>query len=292
MIGQHPNLAGLPELKLFCCENIRELEASLPRYWIERGVTHRSPGLVRALAQFEFGDQGLRSLSAARAWLQDRQDWLGGDVMDVLLRRLTPRIAVEKSPDNILDDEALRRMDAAYPRARYLHLTRHPITTQRSMEEYRRRTAPSLGIDGEPMSGIGAWYDIHRRILHFAAQLPACRYLRVRAEDVLNEPERQLYKIVVWLGVSTDDQAIEAMLHPEESPFARAAPAESGVAGGNDPNFLRDPIPRRVAGCCKLQPPEGWLADLSAWNLVANLANRLGYFDAASAPGFDPASYG
>ena len=72
MIGQHPDLAGLPELKLFCCETIRELEASLPRYWMERGVTHRSPGLVRALAEVEFGGQTSDSLSAARAWLRER----------------------------------------------------------------------------------------------------------------------------------------------------------------------------------------------------------------------------
>ena len=57
MIGQHPDLAGLPELKLFSYQTIGELEASLPSYWIERGFTHRSPGLVRALAQLEFGKQ-------------------------------------------------------------------------------------------------------------------------------------------------------------------------------------------------------------------------------------------
>jgi len=55
MIGQHPELAGLPELKLFRYRTIGELERSLPPYWIERGFTHRSPGLVRALAQLEFG---------------------------------------------------------------------------------------------------------------------------------------------------------------------------------------------------------------------------------------------
>jgi hypothetical protein len=56
----------LPELKLFAYRTIGELEASLPRYWVERGVTHRSPGLVRALAEFEFGGQTLESLSSAR----------------------------------------------------------------------------------------------------------------------------------------------------------------------------------------------------------------------------------
>jgi hypothetical protein len=281
MIGQHPDLVGLPELKLFCCETIRELEASLPRYWMERGVTHRSPGLVRALAEFEFGGQTPESLSAARAWLRKRLDWSGADVLDVLLMRLFPRVAVEKSPDNVATDEGLERMAVAYPSARYLHLTRHPVTTQRSMQEHLSRTVPSHPQDGEPMSGIGSWYEIHRRILNFAAGLPADRYLRVRAEDVLNDPKTQLHAIAAWVGIRTDDDAIEAMQHPEASPFARPGPAASGVAGGNDPGFLRDPIPRRVEIPCKLDPPRGWVAEPSVWKMVADLANRLGYYEAA-----------
>jgi hypothetical protein len=201
MIGQHPDLAGLPELKLFGCRAIGELEASLPQFLIDRGVTHRSPGLVRALAEFEFGGQTAQSLAAARAWLQDRLDWPGSDVLDVLLERLSRRIAVEKSPDNLLTDTGLAGMAAAYPRARYLHLTRHPVTTQRSIQGHLNRTIPSYRQNGEPMSGIGSWYDIHRRILLFAANLPADHYLRVRAEDVLNDTESQLHAITAWLGI-------------------------------------------------------------------------------------------
>jgi Sulfotransferase family len=279
MIGQHPDLVGLPELKLFCCRTIGELEASLPRFWIERGITHRSPGLVRALSEFEFGDQTPESLSVARAWLNDRQHWSGSDVLDVLLARLSPRVGVEKSPENVLSGAALRRMASAYPNARYLHLTRHPVTTQRSMQEHRNRTIPSYPQDGEPMSGIASWYDTHRRILHFSAKLPPDRYLRVRAEDVLNDTEPQLRAIAAWLGLRADDGAIEAMKHPEASPFARPGPAESGIVGGHDPSFLRDPIPHRVEVRRTLDAPQNWAADPSVWRMVVDLANRLGYFD-------------
>ena len=277
MIGQHPDLAGLPELKLFCCPTIGELEASLPRFWIERGITHRSPGLVRALAEFEFGDQTPQSLSAARAWLQSRLHWSGLDVLDVLLARLSPRIAVEKSPENVLSDAALMRMASAYTNARYLHLTRHPVTTQRSMQEHWNRIMPGHALNGEPMSGIGSWYETHGRILDFAAKLPPDRYMRVRAEDVLDETESQLRAIAAWLGLRADDGAIQAMKHPEASPFARSGPADSGVVGGHDPSFLRDPIPHRVEIPRTLDPPRGWAAQPSVWPMVVDLANRLGY---------------
>ena len=279
MIGQHPQLVGLPELKLFCCDTIGELEASLPSYWINRGVTHRSPGLVRALAQFEFGDQSLQSLDSARRWLQDRAHWTGADVFDVLLTRLTPLTAVEKSPDNVSDPASLSRLVSAYPGARYLHLTRHPLSTQRSMQEYRQRIVPEYPQDGEPMYGIASWYETHRRICELSAALSQERYLRVRAEDVLNDSEPQLRAIAKWLGIRTDDEAIDSMKRPEESPFAYLKIADAGVYGGNDPGFLSHPTPRRVEIPSALEPPRGWSAEPATWDMVVALANHLGYFD-------------
>src|SRR5262245_31807086 len=114
MLGQHPELVGLPELKLFACPTVGEMELSLPRFWIDRGVTHRSPGLVRALAEFLFEGQTLESLTRARAWLQERSHWSGADVLDVLLERLSPCTCLEKSPENVETEEALERLASAY----------------------------------------------------------------------------------------------------------------------------------------------------------------------------------
>jgi hypothetical protein len=284
MIGQHPDLAGLPELKLFAYRTIGELEASLPPYWGARGFTHRSPGLVRALAQFEFGDQTTASLDAARAWLSERSHWSGADVLDVLLARLAPRMAAEKSPENVVTAAALRRLARAYPRARYLHLTRHPTTTQASLAQHLLRTVPEHPRLGEPMAGIAAWCSVHARILRFAASLPAERVTRVRAEDVLNDPAAQLRAIAAWLGVRTDTAAIDAMGHPEASPFARFAPAASGVIGGHDHGFLTDPLPRRVELPATVEPPPGWYDTSRLWERARALARRLGYGTAPARP--------
>ena len=280
MIGQHPGLAGLPELKLFSYRTIGEMEASLPFYWAERGFTHRSPGLVRALAQLEFGDQTTESLIAARAWLRDRGHWSGADVLDVLLARLAPRLAVEKSPENVTSDAALRRLAAAYPEARYLHLTRHPATTQASLAEHLVRTMPEHPRIGEPMAGVAAWRNVHARILRFTSSLPDDRIMRVRAEDVLDDSRGRLRAIAAWLRLRVDDDAIEAMRHPEASPFARFGPPGSGVVGGHDHGFLRDPIPRRVAVPPTIERPPGWHGQTRLWRRVAELARQLGYGDA------------
>jgi Sulfotransferase family len=279
MIGQHPDLAGMPELKLFCCPTIGELAATLPRYWIERGKTHRSPGLVRALAEIEFGGQRPDALAAAQDWLDQRADWTGADVLDFLMSRLHPRAVVEKSPENVESDASLQRLWGAYPAARFIHLTRHPLATQQSMERHKRRMAPMIAPRGEPMAGVANWFEVHRRILTFSASLPVDRYLRIRAEDAVNDPDVQLVRIMHWLGVEASETAREAMKHPECSPFARPAPFDSGVSGGNDPGFLADPRLRAVELPQSLEAPPGWSLDVSVWRLVADLARDLGYQD-------------
>lgn len=285
MIGQHPDLAGLPELKLFAYRTIGELEASLPDYWIARGFTHRSPGLLRALAQHQFGDQTIASLDAARAWLRERGGWSGADVLDVLLARLAPRAAVEKSPENVASSAALRRLALAYPRAHYLHLTRHPLTSQASLAQHLLRTMPEHARLGEPMAGIAAWCQVHGRIMRFAASLPADRVMRVRAEDVLNDAPAQLRAIAAWLGLRADAGAIDAMLRPQASPFARFGPAESGAIGGHDHDFLRDPIPRRVECPATIEPPPDWHGAPRLWRRAAALARELGYGEAGTPRG-------
>ena len=277
MIGQHPELCGLPELKLFASPTIGEMEASLPRFWIERGVTHRSPGLVRALAEYLFGGQNIEALAAARAWLAERQDWPGEAVFDILLARVSPRLAVEKSPENAASDEALARLAEAYPEARYIHLTRDPAATQRSMQAHWERVMPEHPLEGQPMLGFAAWVDVNLRILDFTKRLPRGRVLRLRAEDVLEEGPGRLRAVARWLGLSCAPAALEAMAHPEASPFARPGPKDSGIIGGYDPGFLADPLLRRLAPAAPLRQPEGWSGHDALWQRVEGLAAQLGY---------------
>ncbi len=277
MIGQHPELSGLPELKLFCYPTIGELEASLPEFWSARGIAHRSPGLVRAIACFEFGSQGTEALLSARSWLGNRLHWSGADVLDFLLDRVHPRVAIEKSPENVATDAALLRLASAYPRARYIHLTRHPVTTQRSMLEHLSRIAPGRSFPGLPVSVLTSWVEDQTRIMRFGATLPGARYLRVKAEHVLNDPRPHLRSIASWLQVSGESEAIEAMTHPETSPFASFGPAGSGVVGGHDPGFLRDPVLRCVPVLATLDCPPDCQGHASLWRTVVVVANQLGY---------------
>src|SRR5262252_5170323 len=100
MIGQHPEMVGFPELKLFAYATIGELEESLPEYWRRRGARHRSPGLVRAIAQFAFGGQEIGSRNEAQPSLRQLYHWPVAGVLVFLLIVKGSRTAIEKSPEN------------------------------------------------------------------------------------------------------------------------------------------------------------------------------------------------
>jgi hypothetical protein len=272
MLGQHPMLFGFPELKLFACPTIGDLEASLSVASRTPDFGHRSPGLVRALAELVYGDQSLRSLARAQQWLGQRADLSGEDVFDMLMQCVWPRVAVEKSPEHVISRPVLERLAESYPRARYLHLTRHPVTAAASMRRHMQLT------DEHAVAFcFYSWYETNFRLVEFGAKLPSDRYLRVRAEDVLNHPLQHLHRIAAWLELPAHDAAIQAMLHPERSPFACFAPSASGVRGGNDREFLRDPIPHGVQCPAIVDQPEDWNGPASLWSAVLELADRFGY---------------
>jgi hypothetical protein len=195
----------------------------------------------------------------------------------MILDDLAPRSGLEKSPENVATDDALERLSAAYPNARYLHLTRHPVTTQRSAQEHWNRIFPGRPLNDEPMGGIATWVETHCRILRFASGLGKDRYLRVRAEDVLNHSRVQLGLIANWLGIGAGENAIVAMMHPEASPFARFGPEASGILGGNDAGFLRSPVPRAVPVLARVEQPPGWIGNGALWQMAVDVAGRLGY---------------
>lgn len=250
MVGQHPELYGLPEVNLFGADTV----GGLDRWFrIRPNLKH---GLLRALAQLSLGEQTEVSVAAAEEWLSGMTDQPTADIFRDMAEWAAPRHLVDKSPLYVIDTGALARIDAAFPGARYLHLTRHPVTTCESVYKIRadiQTRIKEAGLDehmkkqaewrahlldsyNDPES---LWLEPHLKILEFLQHIPDDRQLRIKGEDLIRSPESHLGKIAKWLGVSADAKAISAMLHPESSPFACLGP--SNAKFGNDPNFLEHP---------------------------------------------------
>jgi hypothetical protein len=214
MIGQHPQLFAFPELKLFAHRTLGELEASLPRSARERRIRHRSPGLVRAVAELEFGGQDDEALERALRWLRVRGSWTGIEALDFLMERLWPLTAIEKSPETVVEEGALERIAAAYPRARFIHLVRHPVATVLSMSAHLAARLPDYDAAAYGEQCVEAWLASHERISTFAQHSGAKPLITVRAEELLQDPRTHLGRIARSLGLRADVASINAMVHP------------------------------------------------------------------------------
>ena len=281
MLGQHPQCFGLPELCLFNVERLLELWVRTSDEMGSEAKTRH--GLLRAVAEIYAGEQSMQAVKMATHWCAAREDRTTGEVYRELVDKIDPLIAVEKSPAYTIDIDRMLRIEAAFPNARYLHLTRHPVGQCKSvMSLYEGTYAVHVNSiefldDRAIVEPQYAWYDSNINILNFLDTVPAERQMRIRGEDVMNDPSGNLAMICRWLGLRDDEAALEEMMHPERSPFACFGPLDALF--GNDPNFLAGPTfrPHKV----KVPPmdkPVPWREDGQGLKPeVIALAREFGY---------------
>lgn len=58
----------------------------------------------------------------------------------------------------------------------------------------------------------------------------------------MSDLDRHLQQITEWLGIDAGADAIEAMKHPERSPYACIGPENAKF--GNDPSYMESPVLR------------------------------------------------
>lgn len=241
MIGEHPDLYGFPELHCFTADTM----GGVVDHEHHRKPTHPAgpPGILRLVAQLHDGIQTTGTIIRAASWLREHRDWTPREFLDHILEQIAPQTGVEKSPVTATKPSFLERAYDAYPDAYFLHLTRHPVSNRASWTEF-----VEAKLKGDPadwrkrVDRLLGWYRMHQNILAFTNTLPAGQSLRLKGEDLLSEPGVYLPQIAEWLGIRTDAEAIEAMMHPETSPYAHPGP--DLARGGNDPKFLRSPALR------------------------------------------------
>jgi amino acid adenylation domain-containing protein len=195
MLGVHPRLFAPPELELLSFQTLAERRAAFQgrdSFWLE--------GLIRAVMEA----RGVDAAEAARILEErERQGWTTRRFYGELQGWLEGRMLVDKTPSYALDPEVLRRAEEGFAGARYLHLVRHPQATNRSFEEAKldqiffRRPHP---FSRRQLAEL-AWTVSHRNILGFLEGVPRERWLTVRFEELVREPERVLSGICGFLGL-------------------------------------------------------------------------------------------
>jgi hypothetical protein len=288
MLGQHPELYGLPEVNIFAADCYNGLNQLYQR---RRGFRH---GLLRAVAELGLGEQSEENIQVAWQWLEEHGDINSAELFSDLAQWAKPRRLVDKSPVYVYALETLERIRSAYPNAFYIHLTRHPKSTCESMLKLRDSIAEGISkmkmLDKakETMqkryqkmakfeSPDQLWLGPHHRIIGFLEQIPSGRKIQFRGEAFMSDIDANLKRVAEWLGVSTSKAAIEAMKHPEHSPYACTGPRNAKF--GNDPSYLESPALRAYeAKTVALDEPvimNGERVYLSQESI--ELARRFGY---------------
>lgn len=298
MIGQHPQMYALPELHLFGAETISQ--------WLElcsNETFDMDHGLMRVVAQLFFGEQTEETIQSARAWTRRRAHFTTGFLLEVVTKRVHPLVLVEKSPSIVYHIEFLQRALRMFPNARFIHLVQDPRhycdmvlgalkeisdSTPLPPSHWLRKLASFPDASVEQTRGPEAietsnpqkgWYVLNETIREFLASVPDHQKLLVRGEDLFTNPDDNLRKIAGWMGLRTDPEAIEAMKHPDKSPYA--CPGPPNARFGSDYFFLhRSNFDSSNGGAQSLGEPIGHKTENHRFlPEVKELAQEFGYQD-------------
>ncbi|HTC29546.1 MAG TPA: sulfotransferase [Candidatus Acidoferrum sp.] len=253
MLGRHPSLCALPETCLLARESMAEYTRDLNAGLFD-------VGLIYAVQELIFGEQSENAQRKVSEWLAARRNESTLSVFDELRRQALPRIIVEKSPAMTTTLANLERIDRSFEgRARYIHLTRHPLSYGTSLLDTLRsrldsfppivtlralQHPDSLFFDAMDMeTGIvdpqRCWLRRHTTIDSFVSRIDPDRHIRVRGEDFVNAPDRTLEHVTAWLRLPTDAKSLDDMLHPEHWGFSNPRATGNGIAG--DRKFFANP---------------------------------------------------
>jgi hypothetical protein len=273
-LGQHPQMYGFPELHLFAPDTLagRERFQGGSKFNIDHG-------LLRVLAELFFGGQTEDNVRRAARWLLRRAGFSPGYIIRQIATKVAPRILVEKSPSTGRAIEYLERAAQMFPCAQFIHLVRNPRGHGQSVlkflrEREKEECVPATHWMRHPKD---FWFLVNRNICRFLDSIPPGQQMRLRGKDILTEPDAHLRKIAEWLGLRTDDAAIEDVKHPERSAYACFGP--TGARFGNDRFFLDNPTLRPTrAEPQSLEGPLSWRSDGGGFSaLVKRLAREFGY---------------
>jgi len=286
ILGQHPQLYGLPELNLF-------MAGTMAEFWqgTDSDSTRKSiywpimrHGLLRTVAQVYAGEQTIDSIAMAYRWIRVRARKTTGAAYRELATRIQPLQVVEKSPGYTRKRVYLERLRKTFPNARFIHLLRHPRGQGESMFKLRSGKMMLLLLNSLDYSSRVPvldpqifWYEANEQIMQFLDGVPAENWIRIRGEDFITNLDATLAEICRWLGISCTQRDLEAMQHPEDSPYANVGPVTARL--GNDINFLLDSRIRPAqVHHYRLDEPLPWRTDGRTFSpQVVRLAREFGY---------------
>lgn len=279
VLGQHPQLYALPQIFPLMADSVGELLEVFGLSQLGHG-----DGLRRAIAELECGGQNDAQIAAADHWLDARRDWPVAQLLAALAAAAAPRRLVIPDAEAPLRPQELRRLAAAVPDARWLHLTRHPWTQGCRFGAWlaERLFVPVDFRDHAVQPPVPEpqlpWLRANRNLdLARAALLPG-QGRRLASEDFEQDFDAAIAALCDGLALPHDAWLRAAMARPEDWRFA--APGPASAPGGLEAEVWAEfaPSVEALAESPQLQGSLPWRHDgtLFAPEILA-LADSYGY---------------
>lgn len=258
MLGQHPKLYAVPQLNLFLADTVGEL---LDVFAMGQGG--HAHGLLRALAELDFGGQTDEGIAEAQLWLEARRDLSTDAVLQHLVERAAPRRLIVPDAESPLRPMDLQRLHAAKPRIEIIHLLRHPWSQGVLLNAWAREKlfVPQDFKDHAQQPGVLDPQIVWLRAEHNLTRLMQARppLLQLRGEMLDEDFEAATQALCKALAVeaapealATHEQWVFAGHGPRSAPYGLEPEAlESFPAADLDlaaQATLTAPVPWRVDG--------------------------------------------
>ena len=268
MLGQHPDLFGLPELNLSVGDRLGEV---MDFY---QGRPHGRHGLLRTVAQLRNGEQSQTAITDAEAWIAERRGWTSSQMLDWIETEVSPRRIVDKSPVSVRSTEMMQRLYRMRPEAQFLHIVRQPAAVCRSIDRLHAQIDAETGTSlRKRVNAEQVWLKCNTNVEAFKAGLAPGACLTLQGEAFLADFATYAPQLCDWLEIRRDKTSLNAMLHPERSSFACMGPENAKY--GNDPNFLEHPAFERRP--IQIEPVDDGMDGRAFLPATRKLARELGY---------------
>lgn len=279
-LAGHPQLYALPELNLFLADDVGGL---LDIAELDQGASF--DGLLRALAELEFGAQTDEHIVAAQDWLNARRDSSCAQVLEHLAHKVAPRRLVVPASAHAMRPVDLRRMHTQLPQAALLHVLRHPWTQGCLLAAWARdrlfvppdykdhRLSPAPAVVDPQIAWVRANANIEALL-----RRPGVHAQRVQIEQVDADPGVLARLLGQWLHLDAGPAAQAAMTRPDDWVFAGYGPRAAPY--GLEAEVL-EALPEAdvaLAAQPRLDAPLPWRTDAQTFAPeTLELAKRYGY---------------
>jgi acyl carrier protein len=205
ILAGNPQLFAPPELHLLYYATMSQRHQALANQRNE----HLLSGAIRAVMQLRSCE--VEQATALLQSYEERQMPIH-DFYGILQEMLGRRLLVDKTPTYAISLDVLERAERHFDSPLFIHLVRHPCGMIRSFEDGKlEQLTPFMRESHFTRRQLAelTWLVTNQNIVAFFATVPPGRWMRVRYENLVREPESSVRDICEFLSVPFAEEMLD-----------------------------------------------------------------------------------